>query len=261
MLNGIESADLKLIRAAEHIESVRSAVWDYLANEPSGVARHSDGKHKMQFATPPPPEIAIFAGVALYQMRSALDHLAFDLAQMNSTNVQLPAKWEKRCEFRLLIDVPTKGNTKVPRNLPLPYNFFEETLPGISRGAFAIIEGLQPYYGGDGPAQLRTLAVLSNIDKHRHLHIPKPEAHVRFDAVIDGLSSTTIIRAEHGADVKSPYPKGVKVAGGLMPFVTFDESALGKHPTRLPAQDLLEFCLEGIKRFVIPAFEKLIKNP
>jgi hypothetical protein len=156
--------------------------------------------------------------------------------------------------------IPTKGNPPTPWNLPLPYNFFEKTLPGISLGAFAFIERLQPYYGGDGPAQLRTLAILSNIDKHRHLHATKGEAQIRFDALVNGYYSTNTIRTENGAEVEVPFPNGVKVAGGFTPFVTFNESALGENPTRLTADGTLDFCLDGVKRLVIPAFREFLSQ-
>jgi hypothetical protein len=99
VLSGLESAELKLIRAAKRIDDVRSAIWDYLETEPSGISKKPDGKYKLDFTSEPSPDIAILAGEALYQVRSALDHLAFDLVKLNLTQVELPVGWEKRCEF------------------------------------------------------------------------------------------------------------------------------------------------------------------
>jgi len=260
VISGLESAELKLVRAAEHIDAVNDAVWEYLRTEPGGISLEPHGKPQLHFTKPPDSDISVFAGEALYQMRSALDHLAFDLVKHNASGIQLPSGWEKRCEFPLLTEVPTKGNPPVPHNLPLPYNYFINTLPGISQASFTFIESLQPYNGGDGPAQLRTLAILSNIDKHRYLHPTKGEAQVRFDAVVNGYHSTAIIRKEDGAEIEAPFPEGVKMTGGFSPFVTLDESALGNHPTRLPAHDMLKFCLDGIERLVIPAFREFLKN-
>ena len=57
----------------------------------------------------PPREIAILAGEMVYLMRSALDHLVFELVGLNAS--KLPADWFKRCEFpfymvRLDVNVP-----------------------------------------------------------------------------------------------------------------------------------------------------------
>jgi hypothetical protein len=267
MLSGLESAHLKLIRAAEHIDEVRSLVWDYLGTEPSGVSRNPDGKPILSFSELPPPSIAIVAGEVLYQIRSALDHLAFDLVQLNTQKIVLPKGWDGRCDFPLKMDIPTYGNPVVPHELPVPYSCFEKNLPGISAGAYTFIESLQPYRGGDGPTQLKWLAKLSNIDKHRHLPIVHPQAHTRQEVTFqDGFTSLSILRTEAGAEIKPAYPPemmatAVKVQGGVMPYVSFDEAAIGKHAARLPVDYILESCLKIADGIIIPAFEKFINNP
>jgi hypothetical protein len=257
MVSGLESAKLKLIRAAVHIDAARNAIWEYLADEPSGIAADANGKYTLNFAVPPPPEIALYAGEALYQIRSAIDHLAFDLVKSNTMQIQLPTGWKKRCEFPLLTEIPTKGNPPVPCDLPLPYNFFNRSLPGISRGAFAFIESLQPYYRRDGSSALWYLAKLSNIDKHRYLNLIKGHAQVRLWSTTHDSSA---IHAEDGAEIEIPYPKGVKVAGGFTPFVAFDEESLGLDKAELTVDHTLQFCLEDVERLVIPVFEKFLEN-
>lgn len=256
-MNGFESAKLKLARAAVHINAARHAIREYLADEPSGITADANGKHTLNFAVSPPAEIALYAGEALYQIRSALDHLAFDLVKLNAMQIQLPASWEKRCDFPLLTEIPMKGNPPIPCGLPLPYNFFERSMPGISMAAFTLIESLQPYHRGDGPTGLWYLAVLSNIDKHRHLNLLNPQADVRFWSTTHGSS---VIRTENGAEVEIPYPKGAKMAGGFTPFLSFDEEAIGLDKAELTVDHVLQFCLEDVERLVIPPFEKFLAN-
>jgi hypothetical protein len=260
VVTGLESARLKLDRAAVHIDAVKKAVGEYIGSEPGVITEDANGKPTLNFRSLPPPEISILAGEALYQMRSALDHLAFDLVKLNAMQIQLPAAWEKRCEFPLLTEVPIKGNLPVPWELPLPYNFFDRCLPGISKGAFAFIERLQPHYRRNGSSQLWFLAKLANIDKHRHLNLTKPQAYVRIDAVWDGFHHSSVIRTDNGAEVEIPFPKGVKVAGGFTPVVSFDET-LGIEETGLTVDHLLKFCLEGVEMFILPAFSEFLKKP
>jgi len=76
------------------------------------------------------------AGEVLYQLRSTLDHLAFDLVKLNRIGTPLPSEWEENCCFPLWIDPLTK---------PPFYNCFKSCLPNISKAAFAFIESVQPY--------------------------------------------------------------------------------------------------------------------
>src|ERR1700676_40470 len=166
MISGIESAKLKLVRAAEHIDAVRHATWEYTADEPSRVTKHPNGSYELNFIQPPPASISILSGEAVHQIRSALDHLAFELVKLNPTRITLPAEWEEHCAFPLRL--------KTPKQQPI-FNCFEHMLPGITKSAFTFIEAVQPYKGENAGNVLRNLVVLSNIDKHRHLNLTKPQ--------------------------------------------------------------------------------------
>src|SRR4029077_5489270 len=96
------------------------------------------------------PEIAILAGEIVYQARSALDHLAYELVKLNRTGGILPANWVKNCSFPMFFDIPNDLIKRGDTNPPLPYNCFESKLPNISQEAFDYIESLQPYRTGAG---------------------------------------------------------------------------------------------------------------
>jgi ribosomal protein S12 len=95
---------------------------------------------------------------------------------------------------------------KVPKKTPV-FNCFEGTLPGITVQAFTIIESVQPYNRGEVNAYLGRLAILSNIDKHRHLHLTKPQAHRRDEATVryKVMNTSSVMRVEDGTTTKRDY--------------------------------------------------------
>jgi hypothetical protein len=268
MLNGIESAKLKVKRAAEHIETLQSRARVYASEDTNLVIEESDGPKKLRFPNEPPPEIAVLAGEIVYHLRSALDHLAFELVKANPQGVPLPACWQRRCRFPLLIEIPRKGSPPVPVGVPLPSNFFNESLPGITEQAFTFIEALQPYNEGSGPLQLGWLEQLANIDKHRHFHIVNPQAY-QFEHVLSPrIDSYDLYPLRDGTEIKptlhstDELSDAVSVVRGIVhPILSFDESALPKNVTDVPVDNVLQLCIDTVTTLVIPGIDKLIQNP
>ena len=265
MISGHESAKLKLIRAKEHLSVLEYRIGAYARASSHLLIAGPDGKHTVRIGDQPPADISILVGEVIYQLRSALDHLAFDLVKVNRRGITLPAGWEKRCEFPLLLNIPTKGNPPVAYK-PLPRDYWDRSLPGISDSAFAIIEGLQPYHRLGVTNALRLIADLSNIDKHRHLHVTVTKVAVnrhyelsdgeRFDSTRGGF--------EDGAQVELPDERihdVVNVVIRLLPYVTFDEPAVGDGVATLEVESVLNVCLQAITAHVVPAFDRLINEP
>jgi hypothetical protein len=163
-ITGLESAKLKLIRASEHIKRIGQQVAAYSGSDSHTVVTLPHGTDRISVREEPPLGISILAGEVVYQIRSALDHLAFDLVKLNHTGGPLPANWGDSCFFPLWLNIPKK---------PTVYNCFSHILPGISKTAFTFIEAAQPYRGGALGNHLRLLAYLSNLDKHRYLSLTK----------------------------------------------------------------------------------------
>jgi hypothetical protein len=268
VISAVESAKLKVERAAVHVEEIHDILWDYLESEPSAITKYPDGDQQINFLQPPPPSVAIIGGEVLYQLRSAIDHLTFELVKRNSLNIQLPKQWERGCQFPLILDIPTKGNPPVPTQLPLAYNAFKDVLPGISKESFTFIESVQPYHGRDGTIGLRYLAELSNIDKHRYPHITKPHA-MRRDVITakyrgETFVASNFVRVDDGAKTGLPSAPNieilnVQVEGAFTPFVSFDETALGINAPNLPVDHVLQSCLDAVEKIVIPAFSEFLK--
>jgi hypothetical protein len=206
------------------------------------------------------------AGESLYQLRSALDHLAFDLVKLNPSGVTLPTNWEKRCDFPLWLTIPQDMIRCGHANPPLPYNCFEKMLPNIPKAAFAFIEGVQPYRSGAGIHNvLRILAQLSNIDKHRHLNPIVYRIAVQESVSNGKLSSTTRVGGmKHGAEIPRFYPRTYDEADPKREFasyVTFDEAVVMHGPSTLETEDVLNVIVQSIKAVIIPAFAKFLQNP
>jgi hypothetical protein len=71
---------LKLNRASEHITSIEKAISAYTRSSDScEVRQDEEGKEKIHIIRKPPPDISILSGETVYQLRSALDQLAFIL--------------------------------------------------------------------------------------------------------------------------------------------------------------------------------------
>jgi hypothetical protein len=264
-ISGIESAKRKVERARKHLESLELCASGYTSDEANLVVDESEGAKKLRFPNKPSSDIAIFAGEIIYQLRSALDHLAFELVKSNPTGTILPPKWDRKCRFPLCLEVPTYGEPTIPRPLPLAFNFFEDSLPNITPEAFSIVERLQPYNGGNGPAQLGCIEKLANIDKHHHFHVVVTQAyqteHVR-SRIID---SEMIHRLQDGAEIKptlhdpAELQDAVYVQRGITgTFISFDEGALPQELADLSIDDVLGVCIEAVDRIVIPKFEGLL---
>jgi len=268
MVRGIESAKTKLARAAKHLKAIKRSITEYSHSEPHKIIRartNGTKERKLTIPTKPRREISVLAGEMVYQMRSALDHLAFDLVQRNPSRIQLGAHWFRRCEFPLCVDLPTKGNPPIPYKPPVPQSVFAKKLPGISAQAFAFIERLQPYYGtGEINNSLRYLAELSNIDKHRYLNFLAASVEQRYAVrFASGISMKGYSVLHQGAKLPSftggnQVDRPLSVHRRFRMRVEFNERAALGDACALPVDYLLEFILKQIKAVIIPAFEKLI---
>jgi hypothetical protein len=169
------SFELKLIRANEHLEDVRDPVerWhkaclDSLREEPDP---NEAGYYCAWIDAPEidAQRISLSIGDCLQCLRSALDHLAFELA--SAFTVPMTDKIEEDSEFPILSDVDRHGTFgKGPGKWR---DSGASKVRGMDPAAQTIIEGLQPYKRGQAyeTDPLWLLSRLNNIDKHRALHV------------------------------------------------------------------------------------------
>jgi len=245
---------LKIERAAKHIQAIKNAIATDAARHGDAFIVESDGKEAVDLPEPD-PEIAIDAGEFIYQMRSSLDHLAFDLVKRNKSGIALPAGWEDDCKFPIWTKPLEPGKTP-----PLPYGVFKY-LPGIPHQSHAIIESSQPYYPrntGSVNNCLRFLNNLSNIDKHRRLALTRSRGKVSHRVMYkSGITGSSLVTLDQGAEVPPPYEGKndpiVEVKRNATLTVSFaEQDALGD-ATSVP----LEYLLELIFADVLNVIDKL----
>src|SRR5262249_28235966 len=117
-----------------------------------------DDLDRVRFLTPPPLRLSLLIGDGIHNLRSALDHLAWQLVVANHST--------------------PNSETGFPIS-DLPKNFkslLHQRLGAASSQAKAVCEGLQPYRGGKDA--LWRLHRLDIADKHRLL-IPVALAHTK----------------------------------------------------------------------------------
>jgi len=196
---------------------------------------------------------AIF-GQGIYNIRSALDHLAWQLVLLDG---QEPTR---ATQFPLLDANRDKNGHKVPVDIA----------PGIKRpDILAAVESMQPYHGGGKWGdQLGVVAELAAIDKHR---LPiAVSTMLNVDNIFWGLpeGSTTpswwfpVGKALNEGDVVARFLFNEPVAPEvfnphLVPQIALDEAPLGS-PYR--TQDLASL-LGGLARIAAFKIDTLIVAP
>jgi hypothetical protein len=166
---------LKLHRAKHHIEMLNVEVLKWIDGDNCTIRIEPDINDIPQFfikATIKPLPVypvSLIIGDAIQNMRSALDHMALAMARRYTG--ALAEKVEKRSQFPIIGDKGADGNLGAG-----PERWQEigiQSISAIDPKAQIIIERLQPYHkGGDFERHpLFALNYLSNLDKHRALHI------------------------------------------------------------------------------------------
>jgi hypothetical protein len=243
----------KLIRANEHLESIREALVRCAYGDceivPEQDADTNIGLLRLRLPKPPGC-LSPLIGDFLFNARASLDHLVWQLVEST------PARKHTVKNMFPICSTPEAFADQVRRH----------RLDGVPEKAPAIVETLQPYFGRNNP--LRRMADLHELDKHRMLSLVTAVAkdtavewsrgnevlismligdeELRDGAVFGGL----------GIDLNHPdYPNlasrfsNVKVQGQAAIFVAFeDEAAEELEPLRVDMvlQEISEFLGETV---------------
>lgn len=148
----------KFERAKSHLEELRAKVNDFVEGESLKVfeevdAASGDRLYRVKITDNPPPLLAVIVGDALHNLRSALDHLVWQLWIVNG---QTP---NRRVEFPIFLraDDYKKGA--------------ETRIGGVDPSARDVIEDVQPFKRPKPEDHdLWKLHELNNQDKHRLLN-------------------------------------------------------------------------------------------
>lgn len=145
---------VKLDRAKSHISETEASVRTFLNAKPYVISTKRDSQsHRLIYylssVKEPPDILSAIIGDALQNLRSTLDHLAWQLVEANGKRPT------RDTSFPIFKDAVSYQNGRTVK------------VSGMSVAAIQIVDGLKPYAGGN--TDLSRLHELNNIDKHRLL--------------------------------------------------------------------------------------------
>jgi hypothetical protein len=275
--------ELKLRRSYAHLQDVERKTRLYVeaAQNTFAMEPHPEMPgHVRGWVTankPPRDPFSLLTGDCLQNLRTALDHLAFEL-NTGPTSVSVK-DIAKRSEFPIFGNEDGKGSdrfiqthTKGPRvGLPVPRSGLAKT-EGMDKAALQIIEGLQPYNRGQAydTHPLWCIHELHRIDKHRVLHavagfsegpalkvtptsapaFSKALAEGGFRGILDVAHGDIDGRTYVGAWPAGSTPEGKQTSAAWSPRIqlTFEESLplVGGQPILETLSDLYNYVVTDV---------------
>jgi hypothetical protein len=169
-MHPLDGINEKTLRAKTHFQALQVAAKAYVESNPCTLRLQPDpesGSHFMiaERLTPPPMLLSVIVGDLVHNLRSALDHMMWNLVEVTATHPP-----NVRTQFPIF-DHPDKFAEQV--TVPRERGKASYAL-GVDDLTLADIEGLQPYNRPENTAHaFSILGALSNIDKHQ---IPLPSA-------------------------------------------------------------------------------------
>lgn len=165
---------LKLDRASTHLKELHEAADQWLNGDHHRYWVEGDRQGpfdsvmKVRADDVPADPFALLVGDVVQNLRNCLDHLAFHLAAKFSK--PLSKKLAEESQFPIVGDEDRRGNRGCGR---ASFKGQARRIAGMDPKAAALIEGMQPYQRGAAfrSDPLWQLQELSNIDKHRVLHV------------------------------------------------------------------------------------------
>lgn len=192
---------VKTERANEHLHNLDSEIATFIASEPYKVAAKRDPQTRkiiyfVNSVEPMPARIAAIVGDIIQNLRSALDHLAYQLVLVNG-------------------GVPTKTTAFPIFDTLEKYNVAKiGMVKGMSAAAKDAIDAAKPYQSGN--LTLWQIYRLNNIDKHRQLLLAGARFHgIDVWGIMLPLLQATMPPA---ADFGNPSPVYLKPTHRLCPL-------------------------------------------
>lgn len=221
----------KLDRAEDHFAALTAQVSAFLDDEPYGVKEHLDAETggyslSIEIRKEPPPLLSVIVGDLVHNLRSALDHLAWQLVLANGKT-------------------PT-GSTQFPIFSQQPASDSElrrwsARVKGMSPEVVEQIAAIQPYTVGDN-ARAYGLAILnafSNGDKHK-LPLACVAAIAKHDSGTAGVAAVRDVEiVEAHIATGQPLSDGDFIAWGRVNVTgpRPQTEVRGKHPVEMAFGD------------------------
>lgn len=197
----------KLARAVEHVDLFEAESKSLIDPNSYHIVHELDQKGNRQiwrFNSPTPfvpIRLSTIVGDALFNFRSALDQLVWQLVLANH------AKPGRHNSFPIVI----AGNFRA--------DYHETCLKGISSTAFTMIKASEPKPGKNW--ELSFLPELNDIDKHRHLNL-----------FVVSIAAVTIrgVELEDGFNLLSPDAFGKVESGKVLCAAPIERQSVGVEP-------------------------------
>jgi hypothetical protein len=209
---------VKVDRARKHISDLQAGIRIFMDSDPYVVGTKPDPqiadsiKYYILRVRRTPNSILLISGDILFNLRAALDHLAWQLAVANGES---PTR--HTC-FPIFDDV-ARYKTMDTRKLK-----------GMSHAALDAISATTPYHGGNDT--LWRLQRLNNIDKHRFLITAGSHVATFIPPPIMRVGIVKALAAQEGYVVNvsdkqiRDVPVSMRLSGGSFPLKVHDELEL-----------------------------------
>jgi hypothetical protein len=200
------SAQSKILRASQHIDCVENLINDWLGTDAYTISSEVDPKtgytvRRAKIKEFPPERISIVSGDVVHNLRSALDHVIYALAERH-----LPTPLASDVEAALMY--PVIGNINQKGQPAVGADLFRSAvgryhLAGFPTDALSFIEMEQPYYRDQSGTDFLfhpawVLNELDRIDKHRRLALTTAYLDFQFVSIPEGVNPKTCFKQAEG---------------------------------------------------------------
>lgn len=182
----LEAIQLKIGRAKAHTDELRSAISSFFATSPYKVAAKRDPQTRklvyyVSSVCPTPVCFATVTGDIIQNLRSALDHLAYQLFVVGTNGSKAPGR---------------HVSFLIAANAARYKSGLAGSVQGMRQDAINALSAVEPYNGGKGH-QLWVLHELNNIDKYRLL----VTVGSSYQSVNVGAYLAAMFKGAHGWDL------------------------------------------------------------
>jgi hypothetical protein len=200
---------LKLNRAEFHIKTLKESIDAFFESKPLEIVRGVNPDSNEVFGVlrvkrECPPAWGILVGDFIHNLRSALDHLVWQLV-IHETGNPPPTFDTQFPIFQTEAGYKTRGE--------------QVRLKGVGANAKALIKTLQPFSTGEGTnSPLWHLHELSNFDKHRRICLASAVTH---DLHVQGVAGEIVglMLAKQGKLQDGAILMGVRMAPSNIPIL------------------------------------------
>lgn len=163
MSSRLDDVRAKIERANEQVLALEAQIQEFLAADPYVVrpeydARNGEDLYRAHVLREPPPRISVIVGEVVHDLRSALDHLAWQLTR--------PSNRRHTTGFPIFASPWESGGTSEAE--------FRAKVDGMSDDVVAVIKRLQPHQPGSPVSKDHALYQLHKMnikDKHHLLNV------------------------------------------------------------------------------------------